>query len=126
MNNPSTVERTGVPVSTTKGGPTATGRPLDILSYVLALLAYIFSVICPEKSSNKGNQYYIGINDSQISSQLLKQLADGYYMRCKAFLAACRPHLARKVRFFCFFSNSSISGQPPPLFRYTHTCILVI
>jgi hypothetical protein len=63
-------------------------------------LAYIFSVICPKKSlnSNKGNEYNIGINESQISSQLLKQLADGYYMRCKAFLAASRPHRARKVR----------------------------
>lgn len=28
---------------------------------------------------------------------LLKHLADGYYIRAKSFLAACRPYLARKV-----------------------------
>jgi hypothetical protein len=58
----------------------------------------MFSVICPNKSLNsndiKGKSTR---NNSQISTQLMKQLGDGYYMRCKAFLAASRPHLARKV-----------------------------
>ena len=36
---------------------------------------------------------------SEVVQWIRKQLSDGYYMRCKALLQACRPQLAKQVCF---------------------------
>jgi hypothetical protein len=55
-------------------------------------------------SSQTGNndRIFSDITDKEVSEEvqwIRKQLSDGYYMRCKALLQACRPQLAKQVCF---------------------------
>ena len=51
--------------------------------------------------SGDNERVFSGMTGKEVSEEVQwfrKQLGDGYYMRCKALLQACRPQLAKQVR----------------------------
>jgi hypothetical protein len=52
--------------------------------------------------SGENDRIFSDVTGEEVNEEVLwirKQLRDGYYMRCKALLQACRPQLAKQVCF---------------------------
>ena len=69
-----------------------------------ALYFYFFGnrVVDIRDRSENNDRIFTDITEEEVNEEvqwIRKQLSDGYYMRCKALLQACRPQLAKQVCF---------------------------